>query len=126
MEEGAPWRRRGCIEHLAHDGVAKAIRAIARFEQPKAHANIEVFEQPDECRIARPDPGRHLSFSLGLHHCLGSALARLEGRIAIEELTRRFPPLELAAPPTRRTMLVLRGFESVPVRARSRASQPAA
>jgi cytochrome P450 len=91
-----------------------------------ANRDPEVFEHPDEFRIDRPDPGRHLSFSLGLHHCLGSALARLEGRIAIEELTRRFPPLELAAPPTRRSMLVLRGFESVPVRARTRASQPAA
>jgi hypothetical protein len=82
-----------------------------------ANRDPEVFEQPDEFRIDRPDPGRHLSFSLGLHHCLGAALARLEGRIAIEELTVRYPALELAAPPTRRSQLVLRGFESVPVRA---------
>ena len=83
-----------------------------------ANRDPGVFEQPDEFRIDRPDPGRHLSFSLGMHHCLGAALARLEGRIAIEELTRRYPALELAAPPTRRPLLVLRGFESVPVRAR--------
>jgi cytochrome P450 len=67
-----------------------------------------VFEQPDEFRIDRPDPGRHLSFSLGMHHCLGASLARLESRIVIEELTRRYPALELAAPPTRRPPLVLR------------------
>ncbi len=73
-------------------------------------------ERPDEFLIDRPDPGRHLSFSLGLHHCLGAALARLEGRVAIEELTRRYPALELTAPPTRRSQLVLRGFETVPVR----------
>jgi cytochrome P450 len=83
-----------------------------------ANRDPEVFEQPDEFQIDRPDPGRHLSFSLGLHHCLGASLARLEGRIAIEELTRRYQALELAAPPTRRPQLVLRGFESVPVRAR--------
>jgi cytochrome P450 len=82
-----------------------------------ANRDPEVFEQPDEFRIDRPDPGRHLAFSLGTHHCLGNALARLEGRIAIEELTRRYPALELAATPTRRPLLVLRGFESVPVRA---------
>jgi cytochrome P450 len=82
-----------------------------------ANRDPGVFDQPDEFRIDRPDPGRHLSFSLGLHHCLGAALARLEGRIAIEELTRRYPALELAAPPTRRSQLVLRGFETVPVRA---------
>ena len=91
-----------------------------------ANRDPGVFEQPDEFRIDRPDPGRHLSFSLGMHHCLGSSLARLEGRIAIEELTRRYPALELAAPPTRRPLLVLRGFESVPVRARQAASQSAA
>ena len=82
-----------------------------------ANRDPEVFERPDEFRIDRTDPGRHLSFSLGLHHCLGAALARLEGRIAIEELTRRYPALELAGRPTRRSQLVLRGFESIPVRA---------
>ncbi|HEY2278543.1 MAG TPA: cytochrome P450 [Streptosporangiaceae bacterium] len=91
-----------------------------------ANRDPDVFEQPDEFRIDRADPGRHLSFSLGLHHCLGAALARLEGRIAIEELTRRYPALELAAPPTRRSLLVLRGFESVSVRARPIRSQSAA
>jgi cytochrome P450 len=91
-----------------------------------ANRDPQVFEQPDEFRIDRPDPSQHLSFSLGTHHCLGASLARLEGRIAIEELTRRYPRLELTAPPTRRSLLVLRGFERVPVRARPIASQSAA
>ena len=47
-------------------------------------------------------------------------------RIAIEELTKRYPALELAAPPTRRPLLVLRGFESIPVRARQGAARSAA
>ena len=97
--------------------VIPAGRAVIAFIGG-ANRDPGVFEQPDEFRIDRPDPGRHLSFSLGIHHCLGSSLARLEGRIAIEELTRRYPALELAATPTRRSLLVLRGFESVPVRAR--------
>jgi cytochrome P450 len=91
-----------------------------------ANRDPEVFEHPDEFRIDRPDPGRHLAFSLGMHHCLAPSLARLEGRIAIEELARRYPALELAAAPTRRPQLVLRGFESVPVRARPLASRSAA
>jgi cytochrome P450 len=82
-----------------------------------ANRDPGVFERPDRLRVDRPNASRHLAFSLGIHHCLGAALARLEGRIAIEELTRRYPALELAGTPVRRELLVLRGFESVPVRA---------
>jgi cytochrome P450 len=82
-----------------------------------ANRDPDVFDQPDRLRIDRPDVSQHLAFSLGIHHCLGAVLARLEGRIAVEELTRRYPNLQLAGPPTRRPLLVLRGFESVPVRA---------
>jgi cytochrome P450 len=82
-----------------------------------ANRDPDVFDQPDRLRIDRPDASRHLSFSLGIHHCLGAALARLEGRIAVEELTRRYPGLQIAGTPARRPLLVLRGFESIPVRA---------
>jgi cytochrome P450 len=82
-----------------------------------ANRDPDVFDQPDRLRIDRPNASRHLSFSFGIHHCLGAALARLEGRVAVEQLTRRYPGLELAGPPARRPLLVLRGFESVPVRA---------
>ena len=82
-----------------------------------ANRDPAVFDQPDRLRVGRPDAARHLSFSLGIHHCLGAPLARLEGRVALEELTRRHPGLELAGRPVRRPLLVLRGFEAVPVRA---------
>jgi cytochrome P450 len=85
-----------------------------------ANRDPGVFDQPDRLMIDRPNASRHLSFSLGIHHCLGAALARLEGRIAVEELTRRYPGLQLAGPPVRRPLLVLRGFETVPVRAPAR------
>jgi cytochrome P450 len=84
-----------------------------------ANRDPDVFDEPDRLRIDRPDAARHLAFSLGIHHCMGAALARLEARIAIEELTRRYPALEMAGTPSRRPLLVLRGFESVPVRAGS-------
>jgi len=82
-----------------------------------ANHDPAVFDEPGRLLIDRPNASRHLSFSLGIHHCVGAALARLEGRVAIEELTRRFPTLELTGTPVRRPLLVLRGFEHVPVRA---------
>ncbi len=83
-----------------------------------ANRDPEAFDQPDRLKIDRPDASRHLSFSFGIHHCVGAARAPLEGRNAVEELTRRYPGLELAGTPVRRPLLVLRGYESVPVRAR--------
>jgi cytochrome P450 len=41
------------------------------------------------------EPRQHLVFSVGTHCCLGSALARLEGRIALEEILKRFPEWEV-------------------------------
>jgi cytochrome P450 len=81
-----------------------------------ANRDPDVFQEPDRLTIDRPNAAKHLSFSFGMHRCLGAALARLEGRIALEELTRRYPGLELAGTPVRRPLLVLRGYESVPVR----------
>jgi hypothetical protein len=74
-----------------------------------------VFGDPDRLQVDRPNAARHLSFSFGMHHCLGAPLARLEGRVALEELIRRYPRLRLAGTPVRRPLLALRGFESVPV-----------
>jgi cytochrome P450 len=82
-----------------------------------ANRDPAVFAEPGRLLVDRPEAARHLSFSLGIHHCLGAALARLEGRIAMEELTRRFPQLTVAGTPVRRPLLVLRGFETIPVRA---------
>jgi cytochrome P450 len=75
-----------------------------------------VFDQPDQLRIDRPNASRHLAFSAGIHRCLGAALARLEARVVMTELSCRYPRLELDGPPTRLPLLMLRGFEHVPVR----------
>ena len=54
----------------------------------------ERYDDPDRFDIRRKK-GVHLTFILGPHYCLGSALARLEGRIALEEILRRWPSWEV-------------------------------
>jgi len=109
---------RTATEDVAIDGAVIRKGALVIVAIGGANRDPGVFGQPDRLIIDRPDASRHLSFSFGIHHCLGAALARLEGRIAVEELTRRYPGLTLAGTPVRRPLLVLRGFESVPVRVR--------
>jgi cytochrome P450 len=55
-----------------------------------------VFPRPDEFDIGRANAGEHLAFGLGLHYCLGANFGRLETRLALEELARRYPHLRLA------------------------------
>ncbi|HMF04963.1 MAG TPA: cytochrome P450 [Acidimicrobiia bacterium] len=69
----------------------------------------------DELDLTRADAGQHMSFGNGIHHCLGSSLARTEAQVAIGTLVRRFPDLELAGEPERNGRVVLRGLESLPV-----------
>jgi cytochrome P450 len=66
--------------------------------------------------ITRADAGHHMSFGNGIHHCLGSSLARVEGQAAIGALVRRFPAMELDGEPERNGRVVLRGLDSLPVR----------
>jgi len=73
------------------------------------------FTAPDTFDPAR-DEGQPLSFSAGVHYCLGAVLTKLESRIAVPMLLRRFPDLALAGEPGARTTLMLRGYESLPVR----------
>lgn len=75
------------------------------------------FPAPETLDLAR-SPNRHVAFGQGAHFCLGAQLARLNGRIALTALFRRFPDLRLAVPPESlrwRKSLFIRGLEALPV-----------
>jgi cytochrome P450 len=62
---------------------------------PAANRDPAYFDRAEEFVIDR-EHNRHAAFGLGIHRCIGSNLARLELRVAVEEFVRRFPRFELA------------------------------
>jgi hypothetical protein len=62
---------------------------------PAANRDPKAFADADRFIIDRA-VNRHAAFGLGIHRCVGSNLARLELRVAIEEFIKRFPRFELA------------------------------
>jgi cytochrome P450 len=81
-----------------------------------ANRDPEAVPDPDRFDIGRAEVPL-LSFATGIHHCLGAALARLEGQVVLQRLLDRYPRIELLDPAPRwRTTLTLRGLTSLPVR----------
>jgi cytochrome P450 len=80
-----------------------------------ANRDPAVFADPQRFDITRGDADRHISFSSGIHYCLGAGLARMEGEIGLRALFRRFPDLALAGVPRRRATRLLRGYDAMPV-----------
>ncbi|MDB5559778.1 MAG: cytochrome [Enterovirga sp.] len=80
-----------------------------------ANRDPEPFPDPDRFDIAR-QPNRHLAFASGIHQCVGMAVARLEGRVAIARFLTRFPDYAPAGEPVRNPRVRFRGFASLPVR----------
>ena len=88
---------------------------------PAANRDPEVFPDADKVIIDREE-NRHVAFGLGIHRCLGSNLARLELRVAVEVFIQRFPKFELANPSAVTWSLgQVRGPRKLPVRITQRA-----
>jgi cytochrome P450 len=83
---------------------------------PAANRDPAAFDRPDEVLLDREE-NRHAAFGLGIHRCLGSNLARLELRVAVQTFVERFPRFELADPAAVRWSVgQIRGPRELPIR----------
>jgi cytochrome P450 len=79
-----------------------------------ANRDPRQFKDPHALDIARK-PNRHVAFGHGVHYCLGAALGRLEGGIALKRLVTDFPALRPNGAPKRRMIARYRGFSAYPI-----------
>ncbi len=138
-----PDQRRELVENPAL--IPQAVEELLRFEPPAPHVSryvtrdVEFYGQTvpagsvmmmligaavRDSRQFPPDGDafdihreqrQHLSFSVGTHYCLGSALARLEGRVALEEILKRFPEWDVdMTGATLSPTSTVRGWDSMP------------
>jgi cytochrome P450 len=120
--------RLGCPIDVASERYAREAVEVAGVTIPRgslvlvgivsANTDGARFEEGQRLDVGRED-NHHVAFGLGPHYCLGAPLARLEGRVGIGSLIRRFPDLRLDVAPQQlrwRAGLSLRGLESLPVR----------
>ena len=95
----------------------KVIKAgdLAMLCYGSANRDPEQFEHSNRLDITRAD-NRHLAFAQGIHYCLGSALACIEGQIAINTLVKRMPGIKLAGGvPERDPTTHIWGLKALPV-----------
>ncbi len=107
--------RRTAVEDTVLGGIEIGAGDKVVLWYASANRDEAVFDQPDRFDVGRT-PNPHLGFGIGEHFCLGTHLAKLEMRILFEELLRRMPDLELAAPPRRLRSNFIHGIKELQVR----------
>jgi cytochrome P450 len=104
--------------YLKKDAVlhGRTLRAGERLDLMFGSANRDerIFENPDRCVLDRK-PNRHIAFGYGMHSCLGAPIARMEMRVALEQLLKRTRAFSLAGVVTRPPYHRL-GVDSLPVK----------
>ncbi|WP_067812848.1 cytochrome P450 [Actinomadura kijaniata] len=93
-----PCGLRTALEDVEVDGVLIRAGQTVTISQPAANRDPARFPDPDALDVRR-DAAGHLTFTHGIHQCLGQHLARLELRVALRGLIARFPTLRLAVEP---------------------------
>jgi cytochrome P450 len=110
------WRRKAVVD-AEIGGVAIAQGSNVLLLMGSANRDPSVFPEPDTFDIGRENSRNHLSFGYGIHYCIGNLLGKLQTRVALEEITKRLPQLQLApgAPITFGDNLSFRVPTAVPV-----------
>ena len=114
-EAPSPVQARYVTRDVEHHGVTVPAGSALLLLNGSANRDERKFRDPDRFDIHRKID-HHLAFGYGIHFCLGAALARLEGRVALDEVLQRFPSWEVDWDNAvqARTSTV-RGWERLPV-----------
>lgn len=88
------WRRKAKADATI-GGVAIAVGDQILLVMGSANRDEAKFADGESFDITRPNAREHLSFGFGIHYCLGNMLAKLQAKIALEELARLAPDLRL-------------------------------
>jgi cytochrome P450 len=116
FESPSPVQARFVTEEVEHYDQTVPAGSVLLLMNGAANRDERKFPDPDRFDIHRTVE-QHLAFGYGIHFCLGSHLARLEGRIALEEVLRRFPTWEVDWDhAVQAHTSTVRGWESLPVR----------
>lgn len=115
FESPAPYAGRVVTRDVEHYGETVPAGSIMLLLILSANHDDRRYAEPERFDIHR-EMGSHLTFGYGIHFCLGAALARLEGRIALDEVLNRFPEWEVDWDNAKRAQTsTVRGWETLPV-----------
>ena len=108
---------RWVLDEIEIDGTVIPRGAEIAMLFGSANHDPEVFRDPERLELTRTD-NPHISFSAGIHYCIGAPLARIELAASMTALLKQAPPLSLAAEPERKPNFVIRGLEGLSVAVR--------
>ncbi|MCX4812062.1 cytochrome P450 [Streptomyces sp. NBC_01239] len=105
---------RWVLDEIEIDGTTIPRGAEIAMLFGSANHDPAVFTTPDRLDLTRTD-NPHISFSAGIHYCIGAPLARIELAASMGALLEKAPTLRLAAEPERKPNFVIRGLEGLSV-----------
>ena len=116
---------RTVISEVVIDGHELAVGDHVLILIGAANRDPAKFSEPDRYDVRRENAGRHIAFGSGIHTCVGSPLARMEGQAALGAIAERIPELELAQAPFYACEITVRGPDAILLRRRRGRTQHA-